>query len=213
MGYKSLDKLVKERLRGWPQYPPGLRPRAGRQAVWLRGRPVGDLDACHPFLKVPGSDRLRTLPDGLWLKFGGTPPEPYVDIFAVEACGTLQNLLDKRSRFAPSTHSMLAVCPVPWLLAPMGGEDNRPRWQATGVMLREPVIQFVLPVRDIRVLYALKRDHYAGFARHQVPHAHEYYAPMDALTAENSERDPALLSLIQRATADNFLIEAESELR
>ncbi|HET6184216.1 MAG TPA: hypothetical protein VFA03_11565 [Acetobacteraceae bacterium] len=209
MGYKVLDNLVKERLRSWPQRPPGLRKRAGRPDALLRGRPVGDVDACHPFLKLPGSDRLRTLPDGLWLNFGGTPAEPYVDVFAVEACGSLQNLLDKRSRFAPSTHSLLAVCPVPWLLAPMSAEDRRPRWQATGVMLREPVVQFVLPVRDIRVLYALKRDHYAGFARHQVPHAHEFYAPMEAITAKNSERDPALLSLIARATADNFLSEMD----
>lgn len=207
MADKALDNLVKERLRGWPQCPPGLRPRPGRPAAWLRGRPVGDVDACHPFLKLPGSDRLRTLPDGLWLNFSGTPAEPYVDIFAVEACGSLQNLLDKRSRFAPSTHSMLAVCPVPWLLAPTGGGDKRPRWQATGVMLHEPVVQFVLPVRDLRVLYALKRIHYTGFARYQVPHAHEFYAPMETITARHSERDPALLSLIARATADNFLSE------
>jgi hypothetical protein len=76
-------------------------------------------------------------------------------------------------------------------------------------MLREPAIQFVLPVRDLRVLYALKRDHYKGFARHQIPHAHEFYAPMETITAVHSERDPALLSLIERATTDNFLTELE----
>jgi hypothetical protein len=207
MTYKSLDRLVKERLRGWPQCPPGLRIRSGRPASWLRGRPVGDLDACHPFLKLPGSARLRTLPDGLWLKFGGTPAEPYVDIFAVEACGSLQNLLDKRSRFAPSTHSLLAVCPVPWLLARVDAKNPKPRWKATGVLLREPSVQFVVPVRDIRVLYALKRQHYSGFTQNQVPHAHEFYVPMDAIIAKNSERDPALLSLIARVTAENFLSE------
>lgn len=207
MAYKGLDSLVKERLRRWPQIPPGLHPRRVSQEAWLRGRPVADLSACHPFLKLPGSDRLRTLPDGLWLNFSGTPLEPFVDIFAVEACGSLQNLLDKRSRFAPSTHSLLAVCPVPWLLAPVDAADPKPRWAATGVMLREPVMPLVLPVRDIRVLYALKRHHYSGFARHQVPHAHEFFVPMDSLTAEGSETDPALLSLIGRATAQNFLVE------
>lgn len=210
MAYKGLDSLVKDRLRRWPQSPPGLQPRRPEAHTWLRGRPVADLSACHPFLKVPGSDRLRTLPDGLWLNFAGTPVEPYVDIFAVEACGSLQNLLDKRSRFAPSTHSLLAVCPVPWLLAPVDAGDRTPRWKATGVMLHEPVMAVVLPVRDVRVLYALKRDHYSGFARHQVPHAHEYFVPMDSITAEGSETDPALLSLIGRATARNFLSEPDA---
>jgi hypothetical protein len=86
-----------------------------KREAWLRGRPA-DLDehTNNPFLKLPGSDRLRTLPDGLWLNFGGKPTEPYVDIFAIEACGTLQNLLDKRSRFAPSVNSLIAVVPVVW---------------------------------------------------------------------------------------------------
>lgn len=210
MPQKGLDSLVKDRLRRWPQTPPGLAARRASRQSWLRGRPVADLSACHPFLKLPGSDRLRTLPDGLWLNFSGTPVEPFVDIFAVEACGSLQNLLDKRSRFAPSTHSLLAVCPVPWLLAPVDDRDPTPRWRATGVLLREPVMAVVLPVRDIRVLYALRRQHYSGFTRYQVPHAHEYFVPMESITAEGSETDPALLSLIGRATADNFLMEAES---
>ncbi len=210
MPQKGLDSLVKDRLRRWPQTPPGLYSRPASQQSWLRGRPVADLSACHPFLKLPGSDRLRTLPDGLWLNFSGTPAEPFVDIFAVEACGSLQNLLDKRSRFAPSTHSLLAVCPVPWLLAPVDERDRTPRWKATGVLLREPVMPVVLPVRDIRVLYALRRQHYSGFARYQVPHAHEYFVPMESITAEGSESDPALLSLIGRATADNFLMEVDA---
>ena len=210
MANKGLDSLVKDRLRAWPQSPPGLHPRNRPRHAWLRGRPVADLSACHPFLKVPGSNRLRTLPDGLWLKFAGTPSEPFVDIFAVEACGSLQNLLDKRSRFAPSTHSLLAVCPVPWLLAPVDATDQTPRWRATGVLRHKPALPVVLPVRDIRVLYALKRAHYTGFARHQVPHAHEFFVPIDSITAEGSDTDPALRSLIARATAQSFLRDPEA---
>ena len=134
----TLDMQVKEQLKQWPQRPPGLRmPRRGHH-VWLRGRPGDGSRTCHPFLKLPGSTRLRTLPDGLWLNFGGTIADPFVDIFAIEACSTLQNLLDKRSRFAPSTKSLLAVCPVPWLLAPVMPEDPTPRWRAIGVLLRPP---------------------------------------------------------------------------
>jgi hypothetical protein len=203
-GSYTLDALVKQRLRAWPQRPPGLPSQ--EFDAWLRGRPADDMGTCHPFLKIPGSTRFRTLPDGLWLNFGGTTKEPYADVFAVEACSTLQNLLDKRSRFAPSTHSLLAVCPVPWLLAPVMAGDPTPRWQATGVLFKEPLLPFVLPVRTMHVLYGLKRDHYAGFLRHQLPHAHEYFAPMEALTAKNSDKDPALRALLARASVSaNFL--------
>jgi len=127
---QTLDSLVRERLKQWPQRPPGVKDSGSKPDVWLRGRP-SELLRCHPFLKLPGSTRWRTLPDGLWLNFGGTPVEPFVDILAVEACSTLPNLLDKRSRFAPSTHSMLAVCPLPWLMAPVTDADPTPRWKVT----------------------------------------------------------------------------------
>jgi hypothetical protein len=202
----SLDALVKDRLKRWPQKPPGLRPsRRGRDA-WLRARPGAESDGTHPFLKLPGSTKLRTLPDGLWLNFGGTAVEPFVDIFAVEACASLQNLLDKRSRFAPSTQSTLAVCPLLWLLAPVAPGDPTPRWQVTGVIPREPTQAFALPVRDMRVLYGLRSPHYEGFAQNQLPHAHEFFVPLEALTAYESDKNPALQELLARATAEaNFL--------
>jgi hypothetical protein len=90
---KALDILVRNSLRNWPQCPPRLQIRRGED-TWLRGRPAEDLGTCHPFLKLPGSNKLRTLPDGLWLHFGGTAEDPFVDIFAIEACSSLQNLLD-----------------------------------------------------------------------------------------------------------------------
>ncbi|HET6608633.1 MAG TPA: hypothetical protein VFG62_18300 [Rhodopila sp.] len=201
----SLDLLVKSRLKRWGQRPPGVTPR--RKESWLRGRPAeDDTKLSSPFLKIPGSSRLRTLPDGLWLNFGGTYEEPFVDILAIEACSTLQNLLDKRSRFAPSTHSMMCLCPLPWLLAPMTDTDPTPRWKTTGVILHEPLHDVSIPVREMRVLYGLKQDHYRGFARHQLPHAHEFFVPMDALTQENSEQNPALQALIARTSVTaNFL--------
>ena len=62
MLHRSLDWLVKERLRRWPQRPPGI----GGTAPWLRGRPADEELRCYPFLKLPGSAGWRTLPDGLW---------------------------------------------------------------------------------------------------------------------------------------------------
>ena len=204
--FRSLDALVRARLRQWPQHPPGLPQNPVGRDAWLRGRPTGNSASCHPFLKLPGSDWLRTLPDGLWLNFAGTPVEPFVDIFAVEACGSLSNMLDKRSRFAPSTHSLMAVCPMLWLLAPITPNDPTPRWKATGVIREEPVAALILPVRDVRVMYALKQRHYAGFAESQVPHPHEYFVPMDALTAKDGHESPAMRALVSRASATaNFL--------
>jgi hypothetical protein len=199
---------VRQRLRLWPQQPPGVQPRPRNRDAWLRGRPGIPCETCDgPFLKLPGSNRLRTLPDGLWLNFGGTASEPFVDIFAVEACGSLPNLLDKRSRFAPSTQSLMAVCPVPWLLAAFTTGDQTPRWKATGVIRHAPTQPFVLPVRDMRVMYGLKSRHYEGFVRHHLPHAHEYFVPMDVLTAEDGDKDPALQALLARASVTaNFLV-------
>lgn len=202
----SLDLLVKSRLKNWGQRPPGVRPRRGKEA-WLRGRPSEDgTRATSPFLKIPGSNRLRTLPDGLWLNFGGTYAEPFVDILAIEACSTIQNLLDKRSRFAPSTHSTMCFLPLEWLLAPVTPTDSTPRWRTTGVILHEPFSDVVVPVREMRVLYGLKDEHYRGFARYQLPHAHEFFVPMRTLTEEKSEENPALRELIARTSvSSNFL--------
>ena len=101
---------------------------------------------------------------------------------------------------------MLAVCPLPWLLAPTSAGDPTPRWQATGILRAPPLQALVLPVRDVRVLYALKTRHYRSFAAGRVPQAHEYFMPMDALVAEGAAENPALCALFGRASAAaNFL--------
>jgi hypothetical protein len=206
---KPLDELVRRRLRQWPQCPPGA-PRTPRQAgIWLRARPGEPNLTAQPFLKLPGSSTFRTIPDGLWLHFSPDPDDRWADILCIEACGTVQNLQDKRARFAPSTSSLLVVCPLPWLLAPLDSSDSTPRWHLIRLLREEPREQLVLPIRDIRVLYALKPRHYASVARGQVPHPHEYFCPIEALTAERDALDPALSALIGRASAAaNFMVPA-----
>ena len=205
--YRSLDDLVRRRLRTWPQRPPGAMDTSKQRGVWMRARP-GEADtSIHPFLRLPGSNRLRTLPDGLWLHFSPDPADAYCDILCIEACSTLQNLLDKRSRFAPSTTSLLAVCPVPWLTAPLKTGDDKPRWRQIKLLRQAPAEPLVLPVRDVRVLYGLKSRQYDGFARTQMPQAHEYFCPMDALTDEEGASNPAMRALIARASgAANFMM-------
>lgn len=204
--YLQLDALVQKRLREWPQRPPGLIENSKRPASWLRGRPSESTGFGVPYLKIPGSTRMRTLPDGLWINFGGTAVDPFVDIFAIEACSTMQNLLDKRSRFAPSTHSLVVVCPVPWLLAPVSPTDPTPRWRCTGIIAHEPSLPLSVPVRDLKVMYALRRVAYREFAGSQVPHAHEFFVPMEALTEERAHENPAMRALVSRASiSGNFL--------
>jgi len=57
----------------------------------------------------------------------------------------------------------------------------------------------------MRVLYGLKDHHYAGFARHQLPHAHEFFVPMKTLMEAKSEDNPKLQALLARASVSaNF---------
>lgn len=202
----SLDRQVKERLTRWGQRPPGFTmPRYGR-SVWLRGRPGVAARLCHPYLKTPGSTMLHTIPDGLFLNFGGVVGDAFVDILAIEACGTIENLRDKRSRFAPSIQSLVAVCPVPWLHAPAVPDDPTPRWEAVGIFLRPPQMPAVIPVRQLRVLYLLKRRAYEVFRRHNLGQPHELFAPMEALTGDETHQAAELQALLRRASgAVNFL--------
>jgi hypothetical protein len=204
--HHQLDQLVRAQLKKWPQRPPGVLASPKQPGTWLRGRPGDPVVTAQPFLKLPGSNRLRTLPDGLWLHFSPSAADPYVDILCIEACSSLQNLLDKRSRFAPTTSSLLALCPVDWLLAPGQANDPTPRWRLIRMVKAEPVQPLVLPVRDVRVVFGLKSRHYEGFARSQVAQAHEFFCPMEALTAEHGHEDPDMRALISRASATaNFM--------
>jgi hypothetical protein len=206
---RSLDELVRRRLSQWPQRPPGALRSSRQPGTWLRARP-GDANLLgQPFLKLPGTNHFRTIPDGLWLHFSPDPDDRWADILCIEACGSVPNLQDKRARFAPSTSSLLVVCPVRWLQEPAEANDPTPRWHLIRLLRAEPTEPLVLPIRDMRVLYGLKARHYQSVARGQVPHPHEYFCPMEALTAERGHEDPALTALIGRAsTAANFMVPA-----
>lgn len=202
---RRLDDIVRMRLRRWPQNPPGALPSAKQPGTWLRGRP-GVAPIGQPYLKWPGASTYRTIPDGLWLHFSPDPAERWADILCIEACGSIANLHDKRARFAPSTTSLLVVCPVAWLLEPLDQHETTPRWRLIRLLREAPTEPLVLPVRDVRVLYGLKAAHYDGFLRSQMPQPHEYFCPMDVLTNEYGHEDPALTALISRASATaNFM--------
>ena len=82
--FVTLDAFVRENMRAWPQTPPGLEMAdAWQQGLWLKARPGAAHDQDEPALKIPGAARMRTLPDGLWLWFGGSAADPYVDLFGI----------------------------------------------------------------------------------------------------------------------------------
>lgn len=204
--FQTMDAYVRERIRAWPQTPPGLEQADARgRGVWLKARPGPALENDAPSLKIPGASRMRTFPDGLWLWFGGNQADPYVDIFAIEVCGSLQNLLDKRSRYTPSLHSLLVSCPGIWLRRPVSDQDATPRWQRIGLFDTVPETAMALPVRDMRVLYALKTKHFREFAACNIAHAHELFAPVDILVDETGWQTPALRQfLFHAARRANF---------
>lgn len=203
----TLDEQVRRRLRQWPQRPPGAARTERQTGTWLRARPGDNKVLAQPFIKLPGTSTFRTIPDGLWLHFSPDPNDRWADILCIEACASLPNLLDKRARFAPSTSSLLVVCPVRWMLEPAEPTNPAPRWHLIGLLREEPTEPLVLPVRDVRVLYGLKPRHYQSVARGQVSQPHEYFCPIEALTAERGHEDPALTALIGRASAAaNFML-------
>jgi len=78
----NLDGLVRQRLKAWPNQPPGLEDTRTAGA-WAKARPCLGDDIDNPYLKMPGAKRLRTVPDGLWMNFGGSEKDPFVDIFGI----------------------------------------------------------------------------------------------------------------------------------
>ncbi|HQT65016.1 MAG: hypothetical protein B7Z75_09835 [Acidocella sp. 20-57-95] len=198
MAILSLDGLVRQKLRAWPNQPPGLEGCWDR--AWLKARPAVNDEIENPYLKMPGTKRMKTVPDGLWMNFGGSERDPFVDIFVIEVCGTFPNLLDKRSRFSPSMHSLLAVCPLNWLLGDFATTDATPRWKRTKLLKAAPSAGITVPVRDIRVVYGLRPRDYESFAANQVPHAHEFFMPVSVLLGQEGWLQPEMRAFIARTS-------------
>lgn len=135
---------------------------------WIRARPAPPgFPRGLPIVRIAGS-RQNTQPDGLYLRFGARrnrngedyidPSDTgFVDMIAIEACGSIQNFNDKRSRYCPSTYSRTVYVPAKWLLRKIPGKGGGqvPIWRATGIFEDEPACDLYLPIRHLRVLYAI----------------------------------------------------------
>jgi hypothetical protein len=67
-------------------------------------------------------------------------------------------------------------------------------------MRNEPIAPLTLPVRKIRVMYALWPRHYESFSSSQIPHAHEFFAPVSALIGPEGWQQPHLRAFIARTS-------------
>jgi hypothetical protein len=158
---------------------------------WLRAQP-GVPGTVGPRLQLPGAGAFRTQPDGLWVTLGIAPDDEetratFVDCFVVESCRTSQNFNDKRSRYAARTTSLVLELPKTWL-------DRTVQVQAGAVRQRRALLRgklprggpVSLPVRHLRVLYALPDDDgppslYSKVCQALALEAHEYICPQTML--------------------------------
>src|SRR5258706_872694 len=202
MAKKQLtDREAKIILLRWPGRTKTVWPSPTGKGFWIRAQPQAG-KATGPRLRSPGAKMFSTQPDGLWAYFG----QKYCDLVAVEICGTVQNLNDKRSRYFPSSHSLVLECTKAWLLESMTVQKKglKPRWQACGTFKKEPKGDHAFPVRHLRILYALPNALYSDWRDNHVPTGYEYFCPHSSLDSYNS---PAMQRFLrQMSIASQFYL-------
>jgi hypothetical protein len=128
--------------------------------------------------------------------------ETYCDAIVVEVCGSIQNLNDKRSRYVPASHSLIATASRQWLRDTFSIQNggSRPRWQATGTLETEPTHDMRFPVRHLRVLYALPNKLYKIWVDENVPAGYEFLCPHSSLDSFTSPKMQAFLRQMSMAS-------------
>lgn len=180
------DRQAKRILRNVWGKRTRLWERPNPDGWWIRARP-GPRSPVMPYLKTPGQELFKTQPDGLWLYFSG---EGWVDAICIEHCSSVQNLNDKRSRYMPSLNSVLVHIKRTWIFGEIGVQHGgaAARWEATRTMLQpDPNLKdFDIPIRHVRVLYALRAKDYSRWIPNHVPTGYEYFCLHTSLNTYNS---------------------------
>ena len=189
---KAILRKWSERTRIWPP-PNGV-------GWWLRARP-NQPHQIGPQLRAPGADLFKTQPDGLYLFLGHSE---YADAVCIEVCSSIANLNDKRSRYFPSSHSVLVDMPKAWLHKDVRLQNGgtAPAWRASGAFSSQPTKTVVRPIRHLRVLYCLPPDKYADWKKNHPPTGYEFFCRDGSLDTFNS---PAMRSFLrQMSIASHF---------
>lgn len=191
----KLDNRAKASLCKWPNRSRSLWGSPEDGGWWLRAQPILKEKgaAVGPRLIAPGTPAFKTQPDGLWVYL--VPDSGYADAIAVEACGSVSNLRDKRSRYSVLGTSMLVTCTLTWLREQIQVQKGRHvrRWKAAETFPTEPNAAIALPVRAIRVLFALPEPIFKQWRKYGMGAAHEYYCPIQSLEQHNAQRMQRLL--------------------
>ncbi len=186
------DSQGKEILCTWPERSKKLWSIPDTNARWLQARPKRGTASC-PDLRSVGSSALKTVPDGLWLL---TSTE-YADAMVVEVCTSVQNLSDKRSRYAPQLHALVVRIPRQWLCEGFATAIRTPRWKC--FLGQAPGAEVYLPIRHLRVLLFIDDANYAKVRGAITPAAHEFFARHSSLKSYTA---PRMQNLLRRMNAD-----------
>jgi hypothetical protein len=143
----------------------------------------------------------------MWLHFRNRDT---CDVVAIEVCGSSQNLNDKRSRYIPASHSIVITCSLQWLrehISTRAG-GTAPRWQASACFDAEPDHDIAVPVRHLRVLYALPDRLYHQWCTEHVPTGYEYFCPHSSLDSYNGQKMQRFLK--QMSISGQFYVQPKS---
>ncbi len=193
---KLSDGDAKKLLLKWPTRTK-LWPPPGGRGYWIRGQP-SDGGKPGPRLSSPGAKLFTTQPDGLWIHFNSGIS---CDVVAVEVCGTIQNLNDKRSRYIPASHSLVLACSVAWLKEEITVQKGgaRARWKACASFDTEPAEDLQVPVRHLRVLYGIPNGLYNKWCAEHTPTGYEFFSPHSSLATYSSQAMQAFLRQMSSA--------------
>lgn len=200
---KLSDSEAKTLLLEWPSHSgdvvrSDVWPTPHGRGAWLRAQPPDSASRPGPRFRSPGAKLFSTQPDGLWVWFG--PTAAFADILAIEVCGTAQNLNDKRSRYGPTTSSLLLQTPKRWFeeeIATRGG-SRRTRIELASLAPLTLSADLLVPVRWTQVLYALPNELYRSWTADQIPSPHEYFCrhgSMGSYTNQSMQRFLARMTL------------------
>lgn len=153
---------------------------------WIRAQPRDEKEtATSPFLLQAGNEALRTQPDGMFIR----PVKDFqaMDVVSFEVCSSLQNMNDKRSRYAATTSALVVDTREGWWRRPVQG--RRSRWQKVTNGLEDwgDAEDFWSPVRYLRVVYVLSKTDLERFRADGVAAGHEYLMRFSSLASISSQ--------------------------
>lgn len=189
-------KAILRDRRYWPARTQQWGVATNRE-FWIRSRPSDIVNDKRPLprLSLPGAELFSTQPDGMWVYFRGTT---CADVLAVEVCGSMQNLNDKRSRYISTGTGLMLVVPAKWFGHSLGLQHGgaKPNWEATGCIkgVQLPTKGVVnIPVRLLRSLFVIPDAQYASWMRNHVPAGHEFFMKHRSLKSGTGQRPKIFL--------------------